>query len=271
MPVFPQVIACLREDDSKLPLLDAEFLDLELSEALWSNEEKDAENLKLNTRLAPIALFVKHLYDAAERMAGLPLSPDPRNPDGPCRFKRDENTILAFHGDNPVWYWIRKNDFWSLYMMRVSRELALEGDDLDYDPELEELLEDDGDEGPEEELGNVQSPNDPEGLTPDSVFGVSSYFHEILKDGHGRLDGQPYWDDPSCPNTDYRFRQNNEFIVAYRRASDGGFRPIWCWRKREDGRWKLYRVRISVSLDQSLLDLSMERKLDSGVWELAEN
>ena len=272
MPIFPQVIACLRQDDSKLPLLETALLNVELSAALWSNKE-DAEELIPQHRLAPIAVFVRHLYAAAERMSELPSSPDPRNPGGPCRFKRDENTILALHGNNPVWYWTRKNDSWELHMMRVSKESDVE-DDLDFDEllaEMEDIVDDDGDENHEDELGDVQSPNDPERLTPDPMFGVIAYFREILEDGSTRLDGQSYWSDPKNPDNDYRFRISDEIIVAYRSTSHHGFQPIWCWRKKEDGHWKLYRVAISVSSDHSLLDLSKERKLDNGIWELAEN
>ena len=272
MPIFPQVIACLRQDDSKLPLLNTEFLDVELSAALWSIKE-DAEKLKPKQRLAPIAVFVRRLYAAAERMSELPSSPDPRNPDGPCRFKRDENTILALHGNNPVWCWTRKNDTWELHMMRVSKESDVE-DDLDFDEllaEMEDVVDDDGDEILEDELDDVQSPNDPERLTPDPMLGVISYFHEILEDGSTRLDGQPYWSDPKNPDNDYSFRISDEIIVAYRSNPHHGSQPIWCWRKKEDGHWKLYRVSISVSSDQTLLNPSMEEKLDNGVWELAEN
>ena len=103
--------------------MDRSWNVFELSEALWLNgggaEKEDAEKLKLRRRLASIIIFVNHLYTAAERIVELPVSPDPRTPAGPCRFKGDEDTILAFHGNNLVWYWTRKSDFWQLYAMRV--------------------------------------------------------------------------------------------------------------------------------------------------------
>lgn len=58
--------------------MDRSWSVFELSEALWLNgdgaEKEDAEKLKLRQRLAPITIFVNHLYTAAERMAELPVS-----------------------------------------------------------------------------------------------------------------------------------------------------------------------------------------------------
>lgn len=271
MPIFPQVISCLRDDDTILAIGNFEFLDVEVSEELWGNFNKDAEELAPKRRLTPFAVFVKQLYNLSERMEDLPFLPDPRSPQGTYKFKENENIILVFCGDNPVWYWEKTDNLWQLYAMRVTKnsnvEEALDPNELDR--EIEELLQDLENqdlENDEEEDG--PKGNDPEYLTPDANLGVFRHFISVLEDGHAQLEGEPYCHDTANPNSSYRFRFNDRFIVAYRCMSDSDCQPVWCWRKQEDGFWKLYRLRISVTLDD-LFDLPIERVLTNGTWESA--
>ena len=260
MPIFTQVIDKLRENDAIIKMRNSEFLDVEVSEGLWSirpSFQVGADELTPRERLMPFALFVHRLYDFSEKMEDLPFFPDPRNPRNACKFKVNENVILAFCGDNPIWYWEKKDDFWQLFMMRVSREFDID-ESLDIDDLLEEL------ENYEDEDRDTR--NDPEHLTPDPLLGVFSYFRRVLEEGHAQLEEEPYIPDTANPNSKYRFRSNGQFIVAYRRISDSECQPAWCWRKQESGSWKLYRIRISVSPDIQLLDSWIEPELKNGTW-----
>lgn len=263
MPIFPQVVSRLREDDTILKINKTQFLDVEVSDALWGNFNNDAEELTPKQRLTPFVAFVRKLYSLSEQMEDYPILPDPRSPKGPYKFKEDENIILVFCGDIPVWYWEKKDELWQLYAMNATRnsnvEEVLDPDELDR--EIEELLQEL--ENDEEEGGSNR--NDPEYLTPDASLGVFRYFVGVMEDGHAQLEGEPYCHDTANPNSDYRFRFNDRIIMAYRCISDSGCQPAWCWRKQENGFWKLYRLRISVTLDD-LFDLPIERILTNGTW-----
>ena len=240
---------------------NAEFLDIEVSEKLWSERpsfRENAEELTPRQRLVPFALFVRRLYDFSRQMAELPFFPDPRCPESSYIFKRNENVILAFCGDDPIWYWENKDDLWELYMMRVSRNADIE-ESLDRDDLLaeHENIEDESDD----------TRNDPENLTPDPLLGVFKHFLRVLEYGHAQLEGEPYSRDTASPNSAYRFRFNEQFIIAYRCNSDSDYQPVWCWRKQKNGTWKLYRLRISVSSDIELLDSSIEQELENGTWD----
>ena len=48
--------------------------------------------------------------------------PNPFNGDGNYHFKKNENLVVAYRGDNPVWYLKRENDEWTTHKMIISRE-----------------------------------------------------------------------------------------------------------------------------------------------------
>ncbi|MCY4590245.1 MAG: hypothetical protein OXE86_06710 [Alphaproteobacteria bacterium] len=260
MLIFTQVIDKLREDDAILVMSSSEFLDVEVSHGLWSERQSfqiDSEYMTPMQRLTLFAPFVWKLHNHSKKMKKLPLLPDPRNPDSAWTFKVNEDIILAFCSDNPVWYWEKKDDSWQLYIMRVLRE-----DNMDDSLGIDELIR---------ELENYEhedegTRNDPENLTPDPLLGVFKHFLRVLTDGHAQLDKEPYFPDPANPNSEYRFRSNGQFVVAYRRISDSDCQPAWCWRRQENGSWKLYRIRISVRPDIELLDSSVELELENGTW-----
>lgn len=257
MPIFSQVTDRLREDDEILAMGISEYLDVEVSDGLWSIApafQIDAEKLTPRQRLQPFALFVTKLYDLSEQMENLPFFPDPGNPESACRFKANDNAILAFCGDNPVWFWEQKDDSWRLCMMQVSRE----SDIFDIEDLLQELQND---------VDEEDTRHDPENLTPDPLLGVFSYFRRILEAGHGQLEEEPYFPDPANPNGNYRFRSNGQFVVAYRSISGSDCQPAWCWRQQENGLWKLYRVRISVRSDADMLESWIRPELTNGIWD----
>ena len=288
MPIFRQVFARLQEDDSILAMSDTEFLEVELSRPLTKHGVDDLTPTGLRHHAA---VFVRQLQEVAGKVAGEPYLPDMRNPNGFCRFKKDEDAVVAFHGDSPVWHWRRKSGLWELHMMRATRESNVAGA-----PDIETLLagpeslDDERDEGGvraarfqngsgQEGIEDIDGSsdggletrelaeggrNDPERLTPDALLGVLMHFTQVLKDAHDRLDDAPWQPDTADPNGEGRFRSNGEYIVAYRRGEGAEHEPAWCWRKKLDGDWKLYSLRTCVGPD--IPDPSFERRLGDGRW-----
>ena len=289
MTTFTRVFARLQEDDRILAMADTELLEVELSRALY---EHRVDNLAPRELLQDAAVFVGRLHEAAEEVAGEPYLPDPRNPNGPCRFRKRGDVVVAFHGDSPVWHWRRQRGLWELHMMRVTREPGVagkpdiddfldglaflddeddEGDGLAELFQLETLLKGIGDaDGPGEGGPGVgdaaaRGGNDPERLTPGALLGVLQHFTQVLKDAHERLDGAPWLPDAADPNAGSRFRSNGEFIVAYRNGGGGELEPAWCWRRKLDGCGKLYRLRTCAGPE--IPEPSFERRLRDGRWD----
>ena len=288
MPIFARVFARLQEDDGILAMADRELLEVELS---WALSRDGTGNLSPVGLLQDAAVFVRRLHEAAGEVAGEPYLPDLRNPNGPCRFRRGGDVVVAFHGDSPVWYWRRQGGRWELHMMRATREPGVAGtpdldallDELEYfddgDEEGDDLaelfqlgpimerIEDFGgwaDRGPEPGDGAARHGNDPERLTPDALLGVIQHFTQVLKDAHEALDGAPLLPDAADPGGEGRFRSNGEFIVAYRAGVGAEYAPVWCWRRKPDGRWRLYRLRGCAGPE--IPDPSFERRLREGDW-----
>lgn len=288
MPIFRQVFACLQADDSILAMSDTEFLEVELSQPLTKHGVDDLTPTGLRHHAA---VFVRQLHEVAGKVAGEPYLPDMRNPNGLCRFKKGEDVVVAFHGDSPVWHWRRKGELWELHMMRVTRvsnvagapdiEALLAGlESLDHEHDeggvqaalfqngsgQEEIEDIDGSRGGGLEIGELAEGgrNDPERLSPDALLGVLMHFTQVLKDAHDRVDDAPWQPDTADPNGGNRFRSNGEYIVAYRRGEGAEHEPAWCWRKKLDGDWKLYRLRTCVGPD--IPDPTFERRLRDGRW-----
>ena len=288
LPIFRQVFARLREDDSILAMSDTEFLEVELSQPLTEHGVDDLTPTGLRHHAA---VFVRQLHEVAKKVAGEPYLPDMRNPNGLCRFKKGEDAVVAFHGDSPVWHWRRKGGLWELHMMRVTRVSNVVGaSDIEALLAGLESLDDEhdeagvraarfqngsGQEGIEDIDGSSDGGletsdmaagegNDPERLTPDALLGVLMHFNQVLKDAHDRLDDAPWLPDTADPNGEGRFRSNGEYIVAYRSGDGAEYVPDWCWRKKPDGSWKLYRLRSRAGPD--IPDPSFERRLRDGRW-----
>lgn len=288
MPIFRQVFARLQEDDSILAMSDTEFLEVELSQPLTKHGVNDLTPTGLRHHAA---VFVRQLHELAGKVAGEPYLPDMRNPNSLCRFKKGEDVVVAFHGDSPVWHWRRKGELWERHMMRVTRvsnvagapdiEALLAGlESLDHEHDeggvqaalfqngsgQEEIEDIDGSRGGGLEIDELAEGggNDPERLSPDALLGVLMHFTQVLKDAHDRVDDAPWQPDTADPNGENRFRSNSEYIVAYRRSEGAEHEPAWCWRKKLDGDWKLYRLRTCVGLD--IPDPTFERRLRDGRW-----
>ena len=288
MPIFRDVFARLQEDDSILAMSDTEFLEVELSRALTRHAVDDLAPAELRRHAAA---FVRRLREAAGTVAGEPYLPDPRNPNGCCRFRKGEDVVVAFHGDSPVWYWRREQGLWELHMMRVTRVSDLAGTpEIGASPDgpgnpgdghdegdirarpfriepRKERIEDRGASsggGPETGDKAADDGNDPERLTPDALLGVLMHFTRVLEDAHDRLDGAPWLPDTADPNGERRFRSNGEFIVACRAIDGTEYEPAWCWRRKPDGYWKLYRLRTRAGPE--IPDPSVEYRLGDGRW-----
>lgn len=50
------------------------------------------------------------------------IFPNPFNLDGDYCFKRNENFLVAYRGNSPVWYLKRENDEWKIHKMIISRD-----------------------------------------------------------------------------------------------------------------------------------------------------
>lgn len=271
MPIFPQVFKRLQEDDSILEVADDEWLEVYFSFGEWPEQYRD----RLPCRLVRhAAVFVKHLYDNAERVADELYFPDARNPDSPCLLKMDDDVIVAFQDDRPVWYWERKEGIWNFNGLWISRETNWSGS-FDTDDDLEQILlgealginelDREEDEFPDVPLAAVHETNDPEYLNPDPLLGVLRHVEKVLSDADAQLKGERYLCDPGDPNNGYRFRSNDKVIVAYGCAATGEYDPLWCWKKKAEGKWKLYKLR--ASLEGRELENHAERRLRMGNWD----
>lgn len=278
MPIFRDVFARLQEDDSILALSDTELLEVELSRALTGHAVDDLAPVELRRHAAA---FVRRLREAAGTVAGEPYLPDPRNPNGCCRFRKGEDFVVAFHGDSPVWYWRREQGLWELHMMRVTRVSDLagtpelvasrhapgnSGDEGDVRANPFQIEPQGASSGGSPETGDEAAGhgNDPERLTPDALLGVLMHFTQVLEDAHDRLGDAPWLPDTADPNGERRFRSNGEFIVACRAVDGAEYEPSWCWRRKPDGHWKLYRLRTRAGPE--IPDPSVEHPLGDGHW-----
>ncbi len=259
MLIFEQVISRLRENDTILKVGNTQLLNIKLSERLGDrlrSSRNDVEELDPLERLRPFVIFGHDLFKLSQRMNSLPFCPDFRYPESEFKFKKSEDVILAFCKDNPVWYWKSKDGYWQLHAMCISRSACV---DESFDFVNGELTEND-------EAAGEENSNDPRDLTPLANLGVIKHFITVLQSGHANLNEEPYYFDTLNPNTDYRFRYNDQFIVAYRCTPGRDHKPVWCWKKQQGGFWKLYRLQISVIPDR-FFDLPVERVMTNGAWE----
>ena len=270
MPIFPTVIARLREDDRILGMDDTEYLEVYFAFDGWPETLRD---LLPDQWLRYVAHFVKRLDENAAQVADRPYVPDMRSPNGRYGLKADDDVIVAFHDHQPAWYWERKEEVWNLRAAWAIRSFggnsALEfsydiahywiGEDFPADPPgVEER------ECVDPHDAEIHASNDPARLLPDPLLGVLSHYSRVLKDGHARLEGTPYLRDPGKPNSACRYRSNDDFIVAYWPVGNGEYEPAWCWKRKPDGAWKLYLLIPHPT--QEIFDDFAVRELASGTW-----
>ena len=86
------------------------------------------------------------------------------------------------------------------------------------------------------------------------------YFAKTLMHAAEKVENEPCFPDVRDPNGGYRFREDEGLIVVYR-----GNEPVWYWKRRADGSWKLYRLDASKDSDHS--DLSDDVALHDGEWD----
>lgn len=246
MPVFPLVFEHLQEDDSILGMFDNEYLEVRLS---FEVEPKTDRDLLPSNALRRVAHFVKRLETNAEWLADNPCFPDGRDPNGHLQFKMNDDVIVGFQGNLPFYYWQQKDGSWELQRLRVFKKAETD-DPPDLDEFIDSLELDAADEGQGEsrpvDLGRWLRPIPKEGdageLTPDPLFGVLQQFVQVLKEAHKQVDGTPLMPDSRNPNSEYRFRSDDEYVVAYRSFASGAHEPVWCWKRKPNGRWKLYKL-----------------------------
>lgn len=247
MPVFPLVFERLQEDDSILGMFDNECLEVRLS---FEVEPKTDRDLLPCSLLERVARFVHRLDANATQLADEPYFPDGRDPNGHLQFKMNDGVIVGFQGDLPFHYWQQKDGSWELQRLQVFKKA-----ETDDPPELAELIDlleqDDNDDGHGESrpddsgrwLRPIPEEDDVQELTPDPLLGVLQHFVQVLKDAHTQVDGTPLLPDTRNPNSEYRFRTDDEYVVAYRSFANGAHEPVWCWIRKQNGRWKLYKLR----------------------------
>ncbi len=236
---FTEVLNRLKEDDSILVLADDEQLSIGFTKAM----ERKPERLTPRGITARVAHFVHALEEKAERLQNEQHFPDTRNPNSCFRFRQDGKVTAAFRDDTPVWYWKRKkrDGRWKLYRLGVSVEKA------DWLDSIDEEDENDSDD--------AATRLDPERLAPGDLLGVVAYFFQALRSASERLRNEPYLPDTADPNGDYRFKQGEDLMVAYRaavRSGEQGFDPAWFWKKKPCGRWRLFRLTAHREWDDAL-------------------
>ena len=271
MPIFPEVIARLREDDGILGMDDIEYLEVYFAFDGWP---ETLRHLLPNGWLPFVAHFVRRLDENAARVADRPYVPDMRNPNGLYGIKADDDVIVAFNDHRPVWYWERKEEeVWNLHALWAIRSLG-GGSFLEVGQDIaHHWIGEDRPAGPpdgedlqclEPRDAEIHASNDPTTLLPDPLLGVLSHYYRVLKDGHARLEGTPYLLVPGQPNSACRYRSNDEFIVAYWPVGNGQYEPAWCWKSKPDGAWKLYMLLSHPT--REIDDDYAVRELNNGTW-----
>lgn len=245
MPVFPHVFERLQEDDSILGMFDHECLEVRFSFEDWPTTDRA---MLPHSLLRWVAGYVHRLYANATQLADEPYFPDGRDPNGHLQFKMNDDVIVGFQGDLPFYCWQQKDGSWELQQLKVFKKAETD-DPPDFD-EFIDLLELDDDDGQGESrpdgLGRWLRPIPEEGdageLTPDPLLGVIQHFVWVLKEAHMQVDGTPLMRDTRNPNSEYLFRSDDEYVVAYRSFANAKHKPVWCWKRKQHGRWKLYKL-----------------------------
>ncbi|MDE0406821.1 MAG: hypothetical protein OXN81_03090 [Alphaproteobacteria bacterium] len=84
---------------------------------------EDVEYKRPLMRLRSVYTFISELKKIdKEAQECCDYFPNPFNPDSDYRFKKNENSVVAYRKDNPVWYLKRENDEWKTHKMIISRE-----------------------------------------------------------------------------------------------------------------------------------------------------
>lgn len=72
--------------------------------------------------LREIALFTRKLETAANELEERGIDfPDPSDPDSEYRFKANENVVVAYRDNNPIWHLRRDGDDWKSYKLEMER------------------------------------------------------------------------------------------------------------------------------------------------------
>lgn len=237
----------LQRDDNALDLTGDHILVVELSSRLCS---PDSLTRLPDELLRDVAFFCKRLDRVAANVANATYFVDTRNPNGPCRFKRNENLIVAFIGDTPIWFWEKEQGRWELYQVGAFADFE------EHQPLWDESLLDDC------LLLRARGTHAPSRLAPKALLGVLWYFRDILRLAAGRMAGRHWLPDIRNRDSGYAFKTDGAFTVAYRCAD---VEPLWCWKKHEDERWRQLRMR---SCESKTLRGSLEDgRLCDGDWD----
>ena len=235
----------LRVDDSALELFPTSFLSVTIGEALYSESGHTPQGL-----FRAAAYFVRRLHDVAAQVADAPSFIDPGKPDGPTRFRRKRNFILAYQKTcGPVWFWERKNGKWALNCLTMAPET--------HDPEDRHPIWD-------RTALRIRHPfrwgegNRPRFLSPPAILGVLWHFKGMLDEAVTRLVDRPCL--PDIGRGRVHFRADEDYAVAYRCDDD---EPLWCWKRQPTGQWKQYRVEPYTTVSRP----PDRRELSDGVWD----
>ena len=240
-----RVFEHLKVDDSILRMGDKEYLDMGMTQAIAG---RDPDTMTPWRLFQTVAYFNRKLERAGAAVSAERWLPDPGHPNGCYRFRANDDFIVACQGEAPIWFWENKDGRWELNRLRVARE-----SDLPDTFDLAALLDDD------EDLDHRDGYR-PENLTPMALLGVVMYFAKSLKHVAARVENEPCFPDVRDPNGGYRFREDEGLIVVYR-----GDEPVWYWKIKAAGLWKLYRLAASEKSDYS--DFSDDVALHDGEWD----
>ena len=271
MPIFPQVIARLREDDRILGMEDFEYLEVYFAFDGWPETIRDLLPDRWLPYVASISSGGSTRTPPGWRIARMFRTC--RSPNGRYGLKADDDLTVAFHDQRPAWYWERKKGVWNLNALwairsfgggsfvEVGQDIAhhwIGEDPPAVPPDAEDL------ECLDPRDAEIHVSNNPTRLLPDPLLGVLSHYSRVLKEGHARLEGTPYLPVPGNPNSACRYRSNDEFVVAYWPVENGEYEPAWCWKRKPDGAWKLYMLLSHPT--KEIHDDYAPRELGVGIW-----
>ena len=101
---------------------------------------EDLENETPERRLRHVSKFMHGLESADRKMKFRDrYFPNPFNLEGGYLFRKSGNIMVAYRGDNPVWYLERENGEWKTHKMIVSEEPIIDPADDQFEALLREI------------------------------------------------------------------------------------------------------------------------------------
>ena len=101
-----RVFERLKVDDSILGMGDTEYLDVGMTQAV---NDRDPDTMTPWHLFQTVANFNKRLERVDAAVAAERWHPDPGHSNGCYRFRANEDFIVAYQGEAPIWFWENKD------------------------------------------------------------------------------------------------------------------------------------------------------------------